>query len=608
MKVALQALFALGLASIVGCGGEPPLPEQPCPALSTTSGNLYRFGDELRLGAEPISADLPIHASSGFPLFGGNAVAVPVAGGVTLHFEVGFDRSGGAAVMYLYGPRDEDGVFGGCVLQTSAGRGGRSTSLDFEVPVGQGGEYVLLVGTNPIAKGAGAYSVSGTCEGEACGGLSCEPLNGCDVEVCTTGFVTKPHPEDPELRCPTCECKHQQCPAGMKLVFDTCVCDCPLKDLKPVCGADGKTYKSACFAECEDVAVAKQGRCESVCEPLEGCDLEPGDCPFGPTIVDGCPICECATECDAVHGSYRPVCGTDGFTYLNPTRLACETQDAPEPVGVLSVGACLPFCAPPTDCPLSCPFGYRPKVGTGSECFECACMENPEDAQLCGLDGKFWCARTPHDNVVEGPADVAERLSSVRTFLSTCAAKAADWKPIFGAACPTGVCAPGETCERAQAVLDANLAQIANGTIDPPQVKCLKPHLAGVQVCGAKVPQTGSDCECLQSATAGVYDPVCADGTTYYNACVAFCSKAWPVTYPGTCCDQRLTSAERGARQAEIEAFCTADDDKTHARPFFDTACPPTEAECQAEPARCCFEPKPFGGGGNGGGGGSPPP
>ncbi|MFT7624144.1 MAG: hypothetical protein ACI9WU_003331, partial [Myxococcota bacterium] len=359
LRRSMSALIFALVATASACSTDGLLAPQPCPNLSTTAGNLYAFGDNLLIDGDLVESELPTHPTTGFTLFAGHAIAVPAAGGLSLTVSGTVHRTGAPPVLYLYGPRDDEGVFGTCASQFGTGKGGRHASLTFDVPEGGGGEFLILIGTNPIARGGGGYSVSATCAGEGCGGLACEPLADCATEVCSTGFVTQGHPDDGHLRCPTCECRGQECAGGQKLVHNECVCDCPASlDQKPVCGADGVTYASKCLAQCREAQVAFEGKCAAGCEPLVGCDLDLAACPFGPVLTGGCPSCGCAGECDKQDAVYRPVCGMDGLTYNNAQQLRCTTGAA-DP-GVLSQGPCLPFCQAPSGCQLTCEHGFLP--------------------------------------------------------------------------------------------------------------------------------------------------------------------------------------------------------------------------------------------------------
>ncbi len=82
-------------------------------------------------------------------------------------------------------------------------------------------------------------------------------------------------------------------------------CVCP-EIYDPVCGADGKTYSNGCFADCEDVEIAHEGRCSDQCRTNADCDNRRVCYPPTKTCQP-----ECAIECFR----YDPVCGEDGVTY-----------------------------------------------------------------------------------------------------------------------------------------------------------------------------------------------------------------------------------------------------------------------------------------------------
>lgn len=626
------ALGALAGLAVLGCSTRPLAP-QPCPSLSNTSGHLYRVGATLTTDGESVKGELPTHRVNDFTLFGGHPIAVPLAGDLSLHVVVDMDRVAPPPVAYVYGPRDEHGIFGTCIAEVGGRRGETRVALEVEIPADGGGEYLVLVGTNPIARGQGGYSVSATCTGEGCEGLVCAPLGACQPEICPTGFVTVRHPDDPEVRCRTCECREQQCGGGRVLVFDTCVCDCDAPvEPKPVCGIDGHTYASGCFADCHEVPIAFPGACDAVCEPLEGCDL---DCPHGRKLEKGCPVCECAGPCDKVSPFYRPVCGTDGLTYVNAERLKCETQGAAEPVLVAALGPCLPFCEVP-DCALGCELGYAPNEASTGGCFRCECMKRPAES-VCGKDSMFWCARRDRPDKLDNPQEILEslksRLTGHRTFADACTAEASGWKPLLGNACPSGVCADHDDCKRASQVLGQTIALATDKPAPEVKVGCFKPKAAGVSVCafelarackpadglaacppGAKCvdkghgPRCEYDCKCLNNVASQLFDPVCSiiDGApvTLYNSCMALCAKAVPIAYPGACCAARLTWEERHAYHLELDALCALQGPAFVPRLYVDTACPPPIAECQADPALCCLDR--LKGVGPGGGGGGP--
>ena len=636
------ALFGLLLALIgalaMGCGSEG-FEHQPCPVLSHASGVVYELGAELRFGGEPVEGDLQAG------LYGAHAIAVPLEGDVTLTISGTLGR--GVIAMFLYGPRASDGVFGTCKGESPQISGGSVAALTYVVPEGQGGEYLLLVSRNPVAEAKGTYTVSLTCSGDRCDGAACPLLMGnCPIEVCPSGFAVEPmppaagaEPDDDAAApvdgpdCPVCACASKSCGPFEELVVDKCVCACKVPATpEAVCGDDGQTYLSACFASCAGVAISREGSCGASCPPLGECTL---DCPFGLKVVDGCKKCECKGACDQVPAHYQPVCGTDGLSYTSIARLRC---DAPG-VEVAYTGNCLPFCELP-DCNLSCPNGYAPRYGTGSKCFLCQCAEpaQAEPTEACESGGKPWCAlKAPPTVGATGtpaaPPLIPATMGRYRTFADECTAKKAGWKPLLGAACPNAACSVTNDCKIADAVLVANFPGIdqlidENAAAEGTAIVACNTQLAGtVGACIAGSgkplpcqPKTGSaspcpkgskcqpddrisaggrcvfDCACLNKTSGRIFAPVCAtlpngQQMTFFNVCVAFCRGAIPIDYPGRCCEKRKTTDELFQHYQKIDALCQGyEGEGLRARYRLDTDCPPPPAICLDESNKmlCC--------------------
>ena len=653
----IGSIFLVAAAiAVAGCTNEP-FEIQPCPAISISIDTVYQVKEELGFDKEH-AGELPDGRYAGHPL------AVPVAGGLTLTITTSLDAGGGLVpAVSLYGPRQADGVFGACAVLGAQIHGAVTSTLTYDVPEGEGGEYLVLVGGNPIALQSGGYTVEVECESEdgECKGETCPVLLGaCTHEICPGGFLlsdagnggsSTSRDDNGVLVCPVCACATRSCSGFEDLVIDKCVCGCTLpEEPQAVCGADGKTYKSECFAGCAGVAVAKETACKDSCPSVAGCALE---CEFGLTVVAGCKQCECASACDKKSALYEPVCGTDGLTYTNLDRLRCAAQVDGTGVEVAYLGVCLPYCELP--CSLSCKVGLLPTPGVGKACFECKCAD-AMSVRGCKPDGDQWCALKPVPGTPPPPegghqkpqAVTAENLARHRTFPDNCTPPATGWKPVIGAACPSGVCAKRGECLVGLPILNENfngqtdafrrspdgLTTNPFGTERPP-FQCIVPEEGSVGGCIAgqgknqlpcdpkskelgncppgstcvvnpKLPVGGSclfDCDCLNKIGGRSYQPVCATGKdgqkSYLNSCVALCQKAWPIDYPGTCCETRMTQDELRKHIEAVDAVCKEHKDSLQARIRLDTACPPTVEECEKEENKklCCTEPEPGRGG-----------
>jgi hypothetical protein len=198
----------------------------------------------------------------------------------------------------------------------------------------------------------------------------------------------------------TCEegqfCKHEDgaCEPDAEGICTDVRSTCPAI-YAPVCGCDGTTYSSSCYADAAGVAVASEGACAQgeACGGLDGlsceagsfCKPTPGDC--SENAEGTCmPI---PSVCPSI---YAPVCGCDETTYDNP----CFAHVAS--VGVAHAGAC---AADTRACggseATTCDSGQycaRPE-GVCAEDAEGLCLRSPIfcppvlDA-VCGCDGTTY--------------------------------------------------------------------------------------------------------------------------------------------------------------------------------------------------------------------------
>ena len=107
----------------------------------------------------------------------------------------------------------------------------------------------------------------------------------------------------------------------MSLSSNTSACSC-LPILDPVCGVNGQTYRSGCYASCDGFLVNHKG-VEVQCA---------GECPCSAQPVD----CICTEQ-------YDPVCGANGMAYDNFCAAGCVGQ------AVQCTGEC-PCLTPIDDC------------------------------------------------------------------------------------------------------------------------------------------------------------------------------------------------------------------------------------------------------------------
>ena len=159
-----------------------------------------------------------------------------------------------------------------------------------------------------------------------------------------------------------------------------CICT---RELRPMCGKDGRDYNNPCLAECAGTSVAYEGTC---------CCGDGEFCCGGQCLADGTEKAEPCTKpacCDANSagsgGSEGPK-PVPGCTAEKP--ICCGTEC------ITTEQAAVTLCIPESDCsgagggggPEPMPAELPGAGGNGSEGCFCIALYDP----VCGVDGKVW--------------------------------------------------------------------------------------------------------------------------------------------------------------------------------------------------------------------------
>uniref|UniRef100_A0A8C8JMW8 Agrin n=1 Tax=Oncorhynchus tshawytscha TaxID=74940 RepID=A0A8C8JMW8_ONCTS len=329
---------------------------------------------------------------------------------------------------------------------------------------------------------------------------------------------------------------------------------CPAVN-EPLCASDGQTYESECHMKRTgmqkgiELKKIHPGRCKKQEECREECKFN-GVCQVERLGMR----CSCEPiQCD---GTYKPLCGKDGHTYINDCERRRAECQAKAHIPVKQQGPC--DLHTPSPClGKACEFGAACVVKNNEPVCEChgACPQMPD--LVCGSDGHSYgsqcemkamgCALQKEIHIQHrGPCDEA---------CANCS---------FGAICDgqSGRCVcPQECVESHQPVCgsdgstyDSECELHVRACTEQLDLRVLAQgecKTCGSAVCawGARCVQ--NKCECPQ-CQGQAFSPVCgSDGFTYDNTCelgVASCvlKKKIEAAKPGSC-DEECGSGGSGS-------------------------------------------------------------
>jgi hypothetical protein len=307
-----------------------------------TSGHVGKGGDAGRGGTS---------ATGGAPATGGASTT-------------GGSPSTGGSMATGGAPTNGGAPTGGSAGGGQAGSAGNSVCGGLQGLTCDTGQYCDFA----LAAQCGAADQTGTCRPILTGGCTADynPVCGCDgttysngceaahagVAVAATGACAASGATCGGVTGALCDgnsfCKFpstvgQSCGSGDQT--GTCekipdLCDAVFT---PVCGCDGKTYSSECYANTQGVSITSADACPSsstTCGGITGMQCPDGqycDFPTATNCGSGDQTGTCRDKnvvCPQVTGTALEVCGCDGKTYFN----SCAAQQAG--VAIASSGAC----------------------------------------------------------------------------------------------------------------------------------------------------------------------------------------------------------------------------------------------------------------------------
>ncbi|PNH06825.1 Serine protease inhibitor dipetalogastin [Tetrabaena socialis] len=364
------------------------------------------------------------------------------------------------------------------------------------------------------------------------------PCPAISAPVCGTDSVT--YGNECAASCAGVKIAHQgNCPDPSGCAAVSCTAQ-----YAPVCGANNVTYSNDCNAACTGVTIAYKGECGAPEDRPLPIDAGGADGTNTPAIANPtCPGVACTEE-------FSPVCGADGATYANK----CFASECAE-VDIQYTGR----CADPAGCAaVSCIALYAPVCGNDNVTYSNECNAGctgvtiaykgecgaPEDLAL-PLDGGG--ADGTGTSAIANPT--CPGVACYDLFSPVCGADGSTYaNDCFASECAkvdiqyTGRCADPAGCAAVSCI--AQYAPVCGNDNVTYSNEC-NAGCTGVTIaykgeCGTpdnttEVPTDGGDggggpsCACPK-----ILSPVCGNGKTYANKCLASCANA-TVNYTGNC-------------------------------------------------------------------------